>query len=349
MCKESDLELLYTINFIFILKKLVLFFILLNVFFNATAQKDSLPYTLFKEKILFYQDLSFSTTPIVISGEFKKNIQTITYINNPRLMLSIGGTYKWLSGRLSVAIFGNMLSIKEYGKTSQFNLGFNFTVRKNYFEVDLTTAKGYAVLNSDQWSSNKLQKLPEMNTVDLGLKTWYFHNKFLKMELLKGRIGHYNKQIMSFYAKSAFNIFNLNNSSNSIIPSQLIDSLNTKTLSNNFSSIELSLIPGFAYVNRKNNWQYSLLIGVGGALQLKNFNTELTNRTFVGLAPRFDFRINGGYNTPQYFSFLSVEYDNKSVSFDEMSYYQNYISVNLTVGVRLKTLKEWKISKIKSN
>jgi hypothetical protein len=316
--------------------------------FSTLAQNDSLPYTLFKEKILFYQDLGFNTTPIVISGAFKNNIQSITYINNPRFMLSIGGTYKWLSGRLSVAIFGNMLSLKEYGKTSQFNLGFNFSVKKNYFEVDLNFAAGYTLLNSIKWSNSNHQILPEMNTIDLGLRTWYFHNKFMKMQLLKGKIGHYNKEIMSFYAKSAFNIFNLNNITNTILPTQLTDSLNTKTLSNNFSSFELSLIPGFAYVNRKNNWQYSILIGIGGALQLKGYSTNEINRTFVGLAPRFDFRINGGYNVPRFFSFLSLEYDNKSVTFNELSYYQNYISVNLTVGVRLKTLKDWRISKIKS-
>jgi hypothetical protein len=331
-----------------ILKKLVLFFTLLYFSFSNLAQNDSLPYTLFKEKILFYQDLGFNTTPIVISGEFKNNLKSITYINNPRLILSLGGTYKWISGRLSVAIFGNMLSLKEYGKTSQFNLGFNFSVKKNYFEVDLNFAAGYTLLNSNKWSNSNHQILPDMNTIDLGLRTWYFHNKFMKMQLLKGRIGHYNKEIMSFYAKSAFNIFNLNNLTNTIIPTQLTDSLNTKTLSNNFSSVELSLIPGFAYVNRKNNWQYSILIGIGGALQLKDYSTTEINRSFIGLAPRFDFRINGGYNVPRFFSFLSLEYDNKSVTFNELSYYQNYISVNLTVGVRLKTLKDWRISKIKS-
>lgn len=330
------------------MRKTLFILLFLQFSFGIFAQKDSIPYTLFKEKILFYQDLGFNTTPIVISGKFKNNIQSITYINNPRFMLSLGGTYKWLSGRLSVAIFGNMLSLKEYGKTSQFKLGFNFTVRKNYFEVDLNFAAGYTLLNSNEWSNSNHQILPDMNTIDLGLKTWYFHNKFMKMKLLQGRIGHYNKEIMSFYAKSALNIFNLNNLTNTIIPKELTDSLNTKTLSNNFSSVEVSLIPGFAYVNRKNNWQYSILIGVGGALQFKDYSTNENNRSFVGLAPRFDFRINGGYNVPRFFSFLSLEYDNKSVTFNELSYYQNYISVNLTVGVRLKTLKDWKISKIKS-
>ncbi len=315
---------------------------------TAITQNDSVPYTLFKDKIIFFQDLGFNTTPFVISGNLNHSLKSITYINNPRLMLSIGGTYKWLSGRLSVAVFGNMLSLKEYGKSSQFNIGCNFTVKKNYFDVELITASGYTILDADQWSDSQHQINPGISTIDLGLKTWYFHNKFMKMELLKGRIGHYNKEVMSFYAKSALNLFNLNNDYQSIIPAELTDTLNTKTLSNSFTSLELAVIPGFAYVNRKNNWQYSILIGVGGSIQFKNYNTIGANRSFLGLAPRFDFRINGGYNTPQFFSFLSVEYDNKSVSFNELSYYQNYISVNLTVGIRLKTFSEMKKSWVKS-
>ena len=147
---------------------------------------------------------------------------------------------------------------------------------------------------------------------------------------------------MSWYVKSSFNILNLNNENQTIIPYQLIDSTNTKQQSTSFSSVELTLTPGFAYVNRFKNWQYSFLLGFGGAIQLKNHYSPASNRTFVGLAPRFDFRLNAGYNVPKFYSFLSVEYDNKSVSFNELSYYQNYISVNLTFGVRLKTFKEWK-------
>lgn len=319
---------------------LILLFLLLS--FGISAQKDSIPYTLFKNKIILFQDLGFKTTPFTIKGDFKNNLKSLTYINNPRLMYSIGAKYKWLTVRLSVAVFGNMLSIKKYGKSSQFNFGFNFTVKKNYFDVDLSTAGGYTILDANQWSNFQNQIKPGISTIDLGLKTWYFHNKYMKMELLKGRIGHYNKEVLSFYAKSAFNLFNLNNDYQSIIPVELTNLLNTKTLSNSLSSFELSVIPGFAYVNRKNNWQYSILLGIGGAVQFKNYNTIGANRSFLGLAPRFDFRVNGGYNTPQFFSFLSIEYDNKSVSFNELSYYQNYISVNLTFGVRLKTLKEWK-------
>ena len=84
-----------------------------------------------------FQDLGFKTTPFTISGVFNKNIESLTYINNPRLMYSIGAKYKWISGRVSIAIFGNMLSLKKYGKTNQFNIGFNFTIRKYFFDVDL--------------------------------------------------------------------------------------------------------------------------------------------------------------------------------------------------------------------
>ena len=324
------------------MRKTLFILLFLQFSFGIFAQKDSIPYTLFKNKIILFQDLGFKTTPFTISGVFNNNIESLTYINNPRLMYSIGAKYKWLSGRVSIAIFGNMLSLKKYGKTNQFNIGFNFTLRKNFFDVDLTTASGYTILNANNWSSSDYKINSNMSTIDFSLKSWYFHNKYLKMDLLKGKTGFYNKRVMSWYAKSSFNIFNLNNGNQTIIPYQLIDSINTKQQSTSFSSVEITLIPGFAYVNRFKNWQYSFLLGFGGALQLKNHYSSASNRTFIGLAPRFDFRLNAGYNIPNFYTFLSFEYDNKSVAFNELSYNQNYISVNLTVGVRLKTFKEWK-------
>ncbi|TXI83844.1 MAG: hypothetical protein E6Q37_09545 [Crocinitomicaceae bacterium] len=74
------------------------------------------------------------------------------------------------------------------------------------------------------------------------------------MNSLKGKVGHYNKEVYTWYLKNSINIQGVSDVE-SIIPVQLTDSLTTKNRATTISAFDFGSIPGFAYVNRKNNWQ----------------------------------------------------------------------------------------------
>jgi hypothetical protein len=155
------------------------------------------------------------------------------------------------------------------------------------------------------------------------------------MSALRGKTGHYDREVKTWYVKTSLNIFGINNGNSSIVPQELLDSTNSKVASSTLSSVDIGVIPGYAYVNKINNWQFSVIAGFGGAIQSKFYVSDGTTRGFLGLSPRFDFRFIGGYTVPRYFVFIVTDFDNKSIRFNEFVYRQSFYSVKIVGGIRL--------------
>ena len=111
------------------------------------------------------------------------------------------------------------------------------------------------------------------------------------------------------------------------------------------SSLDLGLVPGYAYVYRYNNWQISAFAGLGGAIQSKFYAANNVTRGFLGIAPRIDLRFIAGYSKPKFFFWFTSDFDVKSIAYKEMKFSQDYHSVKLVAGVRLDKKKKTKKSK----
>ncbi len=317
--------------------------ILLSLFgllsFNLLGQQDSLPYTLFKNKVILYTDIGYTSAPFSVHYPYNSTLDKLKYKNNFRTILGFGISYKWFSFRIGIPLPGNVKSVSNYGKTIPFNLGFDFTIKKTFFDVDFRSYKGYAIIDAYKWNDtlNKLQPhdiQSNINTLSFSANAWYFHDKNFKISALKGKTGHYNREVKTWYLKYSLNIFGLNNGSNSIVPEVLIDSSNTKTSASTISSVDFGVIPGYAYVNKVKNWQFSTLFGVGFSVQSKFYSKDDVSRSFLGLAPRYDIRLIGGYSVPKFFVFLITDFDNKSIRFDDFIYRQTFYTIKLLGGIR---------------
>lgn len=296
-------------------------------------------YTLYKDRIVVFADLGSYVAPFSINYPFTPSVGKLVYQDNPRITMGVGGIYKWFSFRVVFPLFGNAFSLSKYGKSSQFSLGGGFTIRKTYFDIDLRTYTSYAIVDADQFTTVPQHSSPnlirsKMHSSCFSLDSWYFHNKQFKMNALLGKTGHYNREVMTWYIKSSLSVFSISSEKAKIIPSELINTSDTKTMATFIGSAELTCLPGFAYVNRIRNWQFAGLIGIGPAFQLKSYRAEGKTRGFLGVAPRFDFKLIGGYSLPSYFAFLQLVYDNKSVAFNDFVYQQNFFSIQLAGGYR---------------
>ena len=80
--------------------------------------------------------------------------------------------------------------------------------------------------------------------------------------------------------------------------------------------------------------------GLGLVLQSKLYTFDGTTRSFLGLAPRVDFKIIGGINKPKYFIMFVSDFDNKSIAFNDFTYKQTYYNLRLVGGVRLNVSKK---------
>ena len=328
------------------------FFLILLVIssFNTFSQADSLPYELYKEKIVLYTDFGYTSAPFSISNNFPLGIKELKYRNNYKEVFGFGICYKWFSLRLFHALQGNTKSEEKYGKTRYQGFGFTFNARKSYWDVDFRTFKGYAILKADEWNPTLTKQQPNLirpatRSTGFSINTWYFFNENFKMQAVLGKKAHFTKKVTSWYLKSTFNAYGINNDtigSPSLIPTALIDPTNTKTSSNSFSAVDFGVIPGYAYGNRINNWQISGLLGVGAVIQSKQYMVNNNTRAFVGLAPRYDIRLVGGYSVPRYFIFLVTDIDNKSIRFNQLIYRQSFYSIKLLAGIRLNTREKKK-------
>ena len=304
-------------------------------------------YNSYRDKWVLYTDYGFSTSPFNV--KFKSSntdIKKLQYKNNLGLIMGVGASYKWFSLRIGFALSKNLRSVAKYGKTSYIDVGFEFPIKQMHFDVNFRSYKGYAIKNAYTWNSdydleNKNMHGPDVNTASFSINTYYFNNKEFKINYLKGQKGNYRKQVHTWYIKSTVALQGVSNLG-SVIPNQLTDSLNSKTQTTSISSLDFGAIPGYAYVSRYKNWQYAAMFGIGPIVQSKFYVINGNTRGFLGLAPRYDFRFIGGYNVPRWFAMLSVELDNTSVRFQDLTYRNNSYTIRIVAGMRFETKKDKK-------
>jgi hypothetical protein len=75
-------------------------------------------------------------------------------------------------------------------------------------------------------------------------------------------------------------------------------------------------------------------------VQIKGFETPTYSKLLLGIAPRFDMRIMGGYSSDERFFFLVTDFDNKSIRFNELNYRQFYYAIKFVAGFRFGVSKK---------
>lgn len=328
--------------------KVSVFILLLVTTFLADtkchAQQDSIPdsliFRIYRQKLVLAIDYGFNTAPINISyRDSTGSRERLRYRNNIRSSVGIAFSYKWASLRLGFNLPGNLKSVDKFGETRFFDIGFEFKTKRRYYDFDLHNYSGYVLKNAYVWNDslnldvNPNLLMPNMNALSASLNCWRFFNKNIKIAALKGMKGLYLKRQQSYYLKTTFNLFGVSNNS-AMIPDIMQNHDVTKTSASTMSAFDFGFLPGYIYVDRYKNWQYSAMVGLGGVVQYKSYYSNAVSRGFLGLAPRVDVRILAGYNVPKWFVNLITEFDNKSIRFQDMRYAQTYYTIKLAGGMR---------------
>jgi hypothetical protein len=318
----------------------LLFFSVLFLSLNSNAQKDSAYITKFRNNFIVYNDLGFNTAPFNITSSKDKLPFTAKFRNNIHDFYGIGCNYRIFSVRVGVQIPGSIKSTKNFGNSKFFHLGLDFSYKKVFFDFDFYQYKGFALLNGYNYDSTYYNHsnpniiYDKLTSNSLSVNMWYFQKKNFTMSALRGKTAVFNKLAFTWYLKSTVNSFGLNNYNNSILPDYLIDSTNRKTLAHQIQAFDIGLIPGFAFAFVKNNWNLSILSGYGLVFQNKRYLDNQSFIKFLGFAPRFDIRVMGGYNKPNWFFMVHTDFDNKSIQFTDFKYTHTYLSIRLVGGYR---------------
>jgi len=276
-------------SYFLFLRNFILLLVAIFFKFSSHSQRDTLPYEMYNKNAVWYSDFGFNTAPFSLSYKFKDGIDKLKYRNNYKNLIGFGVSYKWLSLRLSIAIGENAKPVDKFGKTNYGSLGFNFTHKNFFWDAEFRNVSGYVIKNAYKWNdslgiSTPNDIRPKTKSFGLSINAWYFNNDHFKMDAVMGKTGHFLKEVKTWYCKSTFNVYGINNGNNSLIPKEMVDFNNSKTLSSSFSAVDFGIIPGYAYANRKNNWQFSGLLGLGGVIQNKYYKFNGSTRGFIGLA-----------------------------------------------------------------
>jgi hypothetical protein len=306
--------------------------------FNSFAQKDSVSITNYRNNFIFFNDIGFNTAPFNIQTKHVFQDVKLKYRNNLHDYYGVGCHYKWFSLRLNLQLPGSVRPTRYYGRSNYFHLGVDFSYKKFFFDIDFYRYKGFALMDAFQYNPTFNENKPndifsDLVTKSFSVNTWYFHKKNFSMSALRGKTAVFNKRAITWYVKGTLNSFGLNNSP-AILPAYLYDPQNTKTKASTIHAFDIGLVPGIAFADTKNNWHYNVLAGLGMVVQEKGYRTYQGTRFFIGLAPRFDIRVMGGYNTPSWFLMLHTDFDNKSIQFTNLSYSQTYFTIRLAGGYR---------------
>lgn len=290
-------------------------------------------------------ETGYTSAPFTLHYPLTSEIDKITFKNNLAPFLRLGFNYKWFVLRFSIPNIGNIRDASNFGTTKQYNLGMDFTFRKVYYDFEFKYIRGFSIQNAYRWD-NQLDEVhrnalePKIQSLNLSANAWYFHHKDFKMGALLGKRSYYTKLVHTWYVKGTMNFFGVDSKSGGLIPAILQNPQNSKTASTTLSAFDIGFVPGYAYVNRFKNWQIAAWAGFGPVLQAKYYQLNGDFRGFLGLAPRYDVRLMGGYTTPSYFLFLVTDFDNKSIHFNELIYRQYFYTVKLVAGYRFPQKKK---------
>lgn len=327
------------------------FSLLILLFFSGSIQaqeeKDTVPYTSYRDKVILYSDLGFSSSPFSIKGDFGNNINKLKYRHNQRLIMGLGFAYKWMALRVGFGLPVLLRPKSRYGPSNYVDVGFNFNLKQTFWDFDFRNYSGYVLKNAYQWNDtlNELTpnaKMSDTRSASLSINTWYFRSKDFKMNAVLGKKGDYNKSHGTWYYKGTLTLYETVNDAGELLPVELVDTTLDIYKASTIRALDLGIVPGYAYVFRWENWQAAGFGGLGGVIQSKFFAAGDVGRGFVGLAPRIDLRFVLGYSKKKYFFWLHTNFDVKSIRFRELSYKRTYNTIRVVGGVRLDRRKKQK-------
>lgn len=297
---------------------------------------------MFKNDVILSADLGFYSAPFSIKDNYQLGVSKLKFKNNPKLVVGLGFAYKWFALRFGFALPVNLKSESKFGETDYFDIGLRFNLKQTYTAIEFRDYKGFAIKDAANWNDSikdlggTNQIRPNTTALSISANVWWFKGKEFNYQAAMGKVGHYTGTGKTWYFKSTLNFFGVSNLFETLVPTELLDT-SDRVNANGVGAIDIGFIPGYAYVNRIKNWQFSIITGLGGVIQAKYYTKGSETRSFLGVAPRIDLNLMVGYSRPKYFILLTSDFDIKSVNIQDLSYNQSYYNIRLTGGFRIKT------------
>jgi hypothetical protein len=220
-----------------------------------------------------------------------------------------------------------------------------FTYKKVNFRIELQSYTGFVFLNQRDkdtaFIATKHGYHPDFRTTSLSLNSRYFFKEDFHYKSALGLFGEYKENAWSPYVYGYLGGISVFNDGDYLLP----DFARTESVGNSNSirmnAIDVGLIPGMAFVYRKNWFQATALVGFGPLIQVKNFRTPNNNRGYLGLSNRTDLQLIFGIQKDIWFLQFMTEFKFRRINIRAINFQEYFYDVRLVGGYRFpeRTIK----------
>ena len=119
---------------------------------HSQETSDSLPYALYKNRVVLFSDLGFNAAPFSLKDDFNEGVETLKFKHNLQLAMGIGIKYKWFGLRIGFGIPGNLRPKSRFGKSQMFDLGLKFSFKKTFWDIEARRNTGYVIVDAKEWN-----------------------------------------------------------------------------------------------------------------------------------------------------------------------------------------------------
>lgn len=311
---------------------------LFSVFVEGQNFEDSI-YTLYKKRLIISLESGFNSSPLTFGLKYGE-VKEVRFTPNPPWIIKPSICYYGVTLRIGFKLPANLLSTKEYTKTSYFDVDLNFAIKRRvYFGFDFQYYKGFTLMNQANYDTSGVIRgnngiYPNLNTTEAGINVRFFFNKKFNYKAALGIQGDYKTSVFSPYIYGYLGGYGVGNNNNFIFPNALHNESVSISKARNISSFEFGAIPGVAGVFRKGWFQGNMILGFGPLIQTKSYISSEASRGYLGLNLRTDLQLSLGVQKDKWYLLLNSDFKFRTIKINPVKFNQYYYYVRLVAGYR---------------
>jgi hypothetical protein len=311
--------------------KSYIFLFLFAFSFHSFSQSDTVS-EVYYNNFVVYSDLGYYSCPFDIKVE---KIGTLKYRNNIKPFVGVGMVYKWGALRVGTLLNYSLKGLDDYGYSKIFRIGTEVFYKRFLFELSYYSIQGYTQLDNAMLGLNKFMVLDDLNFKSYTFNSWFFTNKKFSHHALKGIKQSVKRNNGTFYLKNTNAITSIDNSA-PVLPESVRDLVHSNSINfNTIKAYEIGLLGGVACAFKlKRHFQIGGMLGYGGVLIDRYLSTGKNSKNLIGISPRYDFHIYGGYNKKKMFIMNFLDLEQRNIPFSDFEINSNLISYRLVFGYR---------------
>jgi hypothetical protein len=298
--------------------------------FNVESSTDNIQK--YDTKFIFRPYLEVNTLVFQIREQNDK-VAPITFLPNISLVNpGIAFSYEWLGGSFVYNVPGTSLDRDQYGKTSYFDLQFNWNFRHFGGDLIYQDYKGFYI--TDPGTAGETSRIrPDMTMQILGANAYFVFNRKFSTAAAFHQSERQIETAGSVLLMLATKYYRIANSTE-IIPQQMRAPFGEAGTLSSGRFVDVTVGPGYGHMSKLGDWALTAVLMGGLGVQNQRYNTTTDNRSRYNLAINGILKWSAVYHYDTSFAGAQFAVNGSVASFGQGQFWLFSASVQFFVGWR---------------